>query len=123
MICATTAWSPRIATPTTRTYSSRRFPRAASSGVEKLVTFQGWCTTARWPSRAWSSVRSSCGYSIPGGRIDDYVAVNEAPFVPSSFVVPLALAAEQFMLEPLGAQHNDSDFEAWSSSVEHIHTT
>jgi hypothetical protein len=71
----------------------------------------------------WSSVRSSSGSSIPGGWIDDYVAVSEAPFVPSSFVVPLALAAEQFRLEPLGPQHNDSDFEAWSSSVEHIHTT
>jgi hypothetical protein len=44
-------------------------------------------------------------------------------FVPSGFVAPLALATEQFRLEPLGPQHNDSDYEAWSSSVEHIHTT
>ena len=48
--------------------------------------------------------------------------VNES-FVPSRFVVPLALTAEQFRLEPLGPHHNDSDFEAWSSSVEHIRTT
>jgi len=47
----------------------------------------------------------------------------EGPFVPSGFVVPLALATEQFRLEPLGPQHNDSDYEAWSSSVEHIHNT
>ena len=47
----------------------------------------------------------------------------EGPFVPSGFVVPLALATEQFRLEPLGPQHNDSDYEAWSSSVEHIHMT
>src|SRR6476469_6270971 len=47
----------------------------------------------------------------------------ERPFVPSGFVVPLALATEQFRLEPLGPQHNDSDYEAWSSSVEHIHMT
>ena len=46
-----------------------------------------------------------------------------APFVPSGFIVPLALTTEQFRLEPLGTQHNDSDYEAWSSSVEHIRAT
>lgn len=45
------------------------------------------------------------------------------PFVPTGFVVPLALTTEQFTLEPLGPQHNDSDYEAWSSSVEHIRAT
>jgi hypothetical protein len=45
------------------------------------------------------------------------------PFVPPGFVVPLALATDHFRLEPLGPQHNDSDFEAWSSSVEHIRAT
>ena len=47
----------------------------------------------------------------------------EEPFIPSGFLVPRALAAEHFRLEPLGPQHNDSDYEAWSSSVEHIHAT
>ena len=47
----------------------------------------------------------------------------EEPFVPSGFVVPLALTTEHFRLEPLGPQHNDSDHEAWSSSVEHIRMT
>ena len=47
----------------------------------------------------------------------------ESQFVPSGFVVPVALATEQFRLEPLGPQHNDSDYEAWSSSVEHIRST
>jgi RimJ/RimL family protein N-acetyltransferase len=49
--------------------------------------------------------------------------VAQGPFVPSDFVVPPALVTEQFRLEPLGPQHNDSDYEAWSSSIEHIHTT
>jgi hypothetical protein len=44
-------------------------------------------------------------------------------FVPAGFAVPLALATEQFRLEPLGPQHNDSDYDAWSSSVEHIRLT
>ena len=47
----------------------------------------------------------------------------ESPFVPSGFDVPLGFTTEQFRLEPLGPQHNDSDYEAWSSSVEHIHMT
>ncbi|HJQ51606.1 MAG TPA: hypothetical protein VJ838_13920, partial [Gaiellaceae bacterium] len=47
----------------------------------------------------------------------------ERPFVPPGFVVPLAFDTERFRLEPLGPQHNDSDYEAWSSSVEHIHGT
>ena len=45
------------------------------------------------------------------------------PFVPSGFVAPLALETEQFRLEPLAPRHNDSDYEAWSSSVEHVHRT
>jgi RimJ/RimL family protein N-acetyltransferase len=49
--------------------------------------------------------------------------VATAPFVPSGFIVPLALTTEQFRLEPLGPQHNASDYEAWSSSVEHIRAT
>ena len=49
--------------------------------------------------------------------------MSEARFVPPDFVVPLALETEEFRLEPLGPQHNDSDCEAWSSSVEHIHKT
>jgi hypothetical protein len=51
------------------------------------------------------------------------VDVVQRPFVPPGFVVPLDLATEHFRLEPLGPQHNDSDYEAWSSCVEHIHRT
>ena len=44
-------------------------------------------------------------------------------FVPSEFVVPLRLEAAQFVLEPLGPDHNEADYRAWSSSIEHIHGT
>ena len=47
----------------------------------------------------------------------------DKPFVPSRFVVPLALATERFRLEPLGPQHNEPDYEAWSTSREHIRQT
>jgi hypothetical protein len=45
------------------------------------------------------------------------------PFVPPEFVVPLRLEAAQFVLEPLGPEHNEADYAAWSSSTEHIHAT
>ena len=44
-------------------------------------------------------------------------------FVPDDFQPPLGLAAEQFLLEPLGPEHNEDDHEAWSSSIEHIRAT
>jgi hypothetical protein len=44
-------------------------------------------------------------------------------FVPLDFVVPLGLETPQFRLEPLGPEHNDADYRAWSSSMEHIHET
>jgi hypothetical protein len=49
--------------------------------------------------------------------------LTQDPFVPSGFVVPLAFATDEFRLEPLGPRHNVSDYDAWSSSVEHIHAT
>ena len=44
-------------------------------------------------------------------------------FVPEEFTVPRRSETAQFVLEPLGPQHNDDDYAAWSTSVEHIHGT
>jgi hypothetical protein len=41
-------------------------------------------------------------------------------FVPPDFDVPLGLETPAFVLEPLGPQHNASDYDAWTSSLEHI---
>ncbi len=49
--------------------------------------------------------------------------MSETPFVPPEFVAPLAFETEQFRLEPLGPQHNEPDYAAWSSSLEHIRAT
>jgi len=49
--------------------------------------------------------------------------VSPGPFVPPEFVVPLRLETAQFVLEPLGPEHNQADYRAWSSSSEHIHGT
>ena len=45
------------------------------------------------------------------------------PFVPGNFEPPKSLAREGFRLEPIGAQHNEADHEAWTSSIEHIRAT
>jgi hypothetical protein len=44
-------------------------------------------------------------------------------FVPDNFVVPRELVTEDFRLEPLGPQHNAGDYEAWTSSIDHIRAT
>lgn len=44
-------------------------------------------------------------------------------FVPPDFDVPLRLGTQQFNLEPLGPQHNQRDYAAWSSSKDHIRAT
>jgi hypothetical protein len=44
-------------------------------------------------------------------------------FVPSDFEVPLGLETAEFVLEPLGPEHNESDYDAWMSSLEHIRAT
>lgn len=41
-------------------------------------------------------------------------------FVPDGFEPPLGLEAELFRLEPLGPEHNERDFAAWSTSIDHI---
>jgi hypothetical protein len=44
-------------------------------------------------------------------------------FVPRDFNVPRRLETPQFVLEPLDPEHNDQDYDAWTSSEEHIHLT
>ena len=44
-------------------------------------------------------------------------------FVPEDFEPPTSLVTDDFVLEPLGPQHNESDHAAWSSSIAHIRET
>lgn len=44
-------------------------------------------------------------------------------FVPEDFAVPEGLSADRFRLEPLGPQHNDADYAAWMTSIDHIRAT
>jgi hypothetical protein len=55
--------------------------------------------------------------------IGDDRGMAAATFVPPDFVVPSTLETPLFRLEPLGPQHNEADYAAWSSSLEHIRST
>lgn len=46
-----------------------------------------------------------------------------ADFVPPDFDVPLGLETSEFVLEPLGPEHNEPDYAAWTSSMKHIAQT
>jgi hypothetical protein len=48
---------------------------------------------------------------------------EERVFVPADFEVPRELVTDEFRLEPLGPQHNEADYAAWTSSMEHIAAT
>src|SRR5207237_4710884 len=76
-----------------------------SAGVKPGTLVQ---VTIRF-SGAHSSQRPSIGFM--------------AEFVPPDFEVPLGLETSDFVLEPLGAEHNEQDYAAWSSSIEHIRAT
>lgn len=41
-------------------------------------------------------------------------------FVPDGFEPPRGLETDDARLEPLGPEHNERDYAAWSSSIEHI---
>ncbi len=43
--------------------------------------------------------------------------------VPEDFAVPGGLTAGELQLVPLGPQHNEADYAAWTSSIDHIRGT
>jgi hypothetical protein len=47
----------------------------------------------------------------------------DQPFVPAEFEVPDGLSTALFRLEPLGPDHNERDYAAWTSSMGHIHSS
>jgi hypothetical protein len=49
--------------------------------------------------------------------------VSDELFVPDDFAVPDGLIAKDFRLAPLGPQHNEADYAAWTASIDHIRAT
>jgi hypothetical protein len=46
-----------------------------------------------------------------------------AEFVPADFEVPARPETSEFVLEPLGPEHNEQDYDAWTTSMDHIADT
>jgi len=49
--------------------------------------------------------------------------MSDELFVPADFAVPDGLTAGEFRLAPLGPQHNDADYAAWTASMDHTRAT
>jgi hypothetical protein len=49
--------------------------------------------------------------------------MSNEPFVPDEFTAPDGLIAGEFRLVPLGPQHNEADYAAWTGSIDHIRAT
>jgi hypothetical protein len=49
--------------------------------------------------------------------------MEQQPLVPPDFSVPEPPSHPQFRFAVLGPEHNAADLEAWSSSIDHIHST
>lgn len=49
--------------------------------------------------------------------------MSDELFVPEDFAVPDGLITGEFRLEPLGPQHNEADYAAWTASIDHIRAT
>ena len=47
----------------------------------------------------------------------------EELFVPEDFAVPDGLIGAEFRLAPLGPQHSEADYAAWTASIDHIRAT
>lgn len=56
-------------------------------------------------------------------RIKGMSVITGNAFVPPEFDVPEGLIRDGLRLLPLGPEHNDLDYQAWTSSVEHIRHT
>src|SRR5215472_16687384 len=52
-----------------------------------------------------------------------YRRMSDELFVPEDFAVPDGLMAGEFRLTPLGPQHNEADYAAWTASIDHIRAT
>jgi len=48
------------------------------------------------------------------------MTTEDVAFVPADFDPPARLTAGEFRLEPLGPEHNERDYAAWTSSMDHI---
>jgi hypothetical protein len=51
------------------------------------------------------------------------MTTDSESIVPIEFDVPPTLVDRRFVLEPLGPQHNERDYAAWTTSIDHLRST
>src|SRR5690242_9063222 len=80
-----------------------------------------WWTVLERRHGAAASVRIAC--EATPSRAARKLGGMTHSFIPDDCLVRLTLTGPGFRLEPPGPQHNDADYRAWMSSIEHIHAT
>jgi RimJ/RimL family protein N-acetyltransferase len=92
-----------------------------TAGADERPTDLGGYGATRHPGRRHVRALVQTA-TLPGpwapstiGRMDE--------FVPRDFDVPRRLETPQFVLEPLRPEHNEQDYDAWTSSMDHIAAT
>lgn len=62
--------------------------------------------------------------NLDGGSSDSGAdGESNVPIVPGGFQPPLELRTDNTVLRPLDPEHNESDHQAWTSSIQHIRET
>jgi glycerate dehydrogenase len=56
-------------------------------------------------------------------RMSSMSVATDSAFVPPEFQVPTGLTRDGLKLVPLGPEHNELDYRAWTSSIDHIRQT
>jgi hypothetical protein len=72
---------------------------------------------------AANGTRLRVGWRCLAGKPGYHRLMSEELFVPEDFAVPDGLVAAEFRLAPLGPQHNEADYAAWTASIDHIRAT
>ena len=69
----------------------------------------------------WAAAANDAALRLQSKRRREVSA--SASFVPADFEPPTGFTAGDFRLEPLGPEHNERDYDAWMSSIEHIRSS
>lgn len=77
------------------------------------------CSFGHFDGTTDPAATSECLSPQPGY----YRRMSDELFVPEDFAVPDGLIAGEFRLAPLGPQHNEADYAAWTRSMDHIRAT
>lgn len=99
-----------------KAWKSPHVRTAATDTKHRGETCESFCSPGhpRCPRRQYSGAMDAASDAWHG---------DVGEFVPAGFDPPTSLITTQFILEPLGPEHNEADHAAWMSSIQHIRAT